>query len=79
MSIHPGSSYLRGILGQVEWDALSDFGGQLAEDIGFEATDHNLAQSLVQLVQVGRPPTIPLPPIPEVPVRDATAPNEEKS
>ena len=64
------NKYLRSLLGQVEGDPLADFGGQLTEHLGLETADHDLAQPLVQLLQVGCPATVPLPPRPEVPVRD---------
>lgn len=61
--------YLCSLLGQVEGDALADFGGQLSEHVSLETTDHDLAQPLVQLVQVGRTPTVPLPASSKVPMR----------
>lgn len=62
--------YLCSLLRQVEGDPLADFGGQLSEHVGLETTDHDLAQSLVQILQVGRTATVPLPARPEVPVRE---------
>lgn len=62
--------YLCSFLRQVEGDTLADFGGQLTEHLGLETTDHDLAQPLVQLLQVGRPATVPLPARPKVPVTE---------
>lgn len=62
--------YLGSLLRQVEGDALADFGRQLSEHFRFETADHDLAQLLVQLVQVGRPATVPLPARPKVPERE---------
>lgn len=62
--------YLCSLFGQVERDTLADFGGQLSEHVSLETTDHDLAQTLVQLVQVGRTPTVPLSARPKVPIRD---------
>lgn len=62
--------YLCSLLRQVEGDTLADFRGQLSEHLSLEATDHDLAQPLVQLLQVGRPATVPLPARPKVPVRE---------
>lgn len=62
--------YLCSFLGQVKGDTLADFGGQLTEHISFETTDHDLTQPLVQLLQVGRPATVPLPARPKIPVRE---------
>ena len=68
---HPRAAvYLRGLLRQVERDALADFGRQLCEHLGLETTDHDLAQPLVQLLQVGRAATVPLPARAEVPARE---------
>lgn len=60
--------YLCSLFRQVKGDTLADFGGQLTEHVSLETADHDLAQPLVQLLQVGRPPTVPLPARPEVPV-----------
>ncbi len=62
--------YLCSLLRQVEGDTLADFGGQLTEHLGLETADHDLAQPLVQLPQVGRPATVPLPARPKVPARE---------
>lgn len=61
--------YLGGLFWQVKGDTLADFGGQLTEHLGLETTYHDLAQLLVQLRQVGRPATVPLPATPKVPAR----------
>lgn len=62
-----GVLYLGSILGKVEWDALPDLGGKLGEHLRFEPADHDLSQASMQLVQVRRPPTVPLTPAPEEP------------
>lgn len=61
-------TYLCGLFWQVKGDTLADFGGQLTEHLSLETTNHDLAQPLVQLRQVGRPATVPLPASPKVPV-----------
>ena len=62
--------YLSGLLGQVEWDTLAHFGGQLSENLGLKTTDHGLAEPLVQILQVGRPATVPLPATSKIPGRE---------
>lgn len=64
--------YLCGLLRQVERDTLADFGRQLTEHLSLETADHDLTQPLVQLLQVGRPATVPLPASPKVPAREWT-------
>ena len=61
--------YLCSLFRQVEGDPLADFWGQLTKHLSFETADHDLAQPLVQLLQVGRAATVPLPARPEVPAR----------
>lgn len=62
-------TYLCSLFGQVKRDPLADFRGQLTEHLSLETTYHDLAESPVQLIQVGCTTTVPLPVSPKEPVR----------
>lgn len=70
--------YLSSLFRQIKWDTLADFGGQLSEHLRLESADHDLAQPLVQLLQVGRPATVPLSARPKVPARKSESEREAK-
>lgn len=65
------TAYLSCLFGQVKGDSLADFRRQLTENISFESANHNLTQSAVQLLQVGRSTTIPLPTTPKIPAKQS--------